>query len=546
MLNKSAAVFIFALLIVIATCSRSNIPDSGSALVTAEHHPFGKYEQPITLRIGMGVDPTFKSYTGETPARNPWVTAIKDTLNVNIKIDWMVANENMEQKIDLAIASNTLPDAMVVSQFQLKQMVKADELADLTEVYHRYASPVMKRIIDSTNGKAMEHATFDGKMLALPSVEAEDISMMWIRQDWLDRLGLQPPATMEKLEQTARAFVERDPDGNGRADTVGIVTGPSLYDDFHSGPGSFNLNPVFSAYNSYPGFWLKGADGKPVYGSIQPETKAALAKLRDLYGSGLIDQEMGIRESPAEAVIDGKGGIFFAPFSGGYWPVPEALKNNPRANWQAYALPLDADGHFNAKMFKPTKSFVVVRKGYEYPEAVIKVANLILRDEYKYGIDFQPLRITLAPRDEISFSVKALHDVMAGESKPEDFADKVEYSLLHNDLNAIKNTKLAPYDRTDIQYWNTRGSNFKRAYSLLVGGRNLLDPNLNKVSSIYYSHTETMETQWRHLVDAEMDLFTQIIMGVAPLEAFDRWVEEWKRQGGDRITDEVAQAMMQR
>ena len=545
MLKKSTMIFIAALLILVSACSKSSLPDSGSMTENDEHLPFGKYKQSVTLGVGMGVDPNFKTYTGETPSNNPWIKAIKDTLNVNIQIDWMVTNQNMEQKMDLAITSNTLPDAMVVSQFQFNQMVKADELADLTEVYQKYASPVMKSIIDSTNGAAKETVTFNGKMLALPSVYAEDISMMWIRKDWLNRLGLPLPSTMDELEQTVKAIVEKDPDGNGRADTVGIATGISLYDDFHAGPESFNLNPIFSAYNAYPGFWLKGSNGKPVYGSIQPEMKAALAKLRDLYGKGLIDQEMGIRESAAEAVIDGKAGIFFAPFSAGYWPVPEALKNNPRANWQAYALPLDANGKFNAKVFKPTKSFVVVRKGYEHPEAVIKAANLILRDEYKYGIDFQPLRNTLSPRDEISISVKALNDVLTGIRKPEDFAGKVEYSLLNNDLNTINNTKLAPYDNLDIEYWDTRDNNFKRAYSLMVGGRNLLDPNLNKVKSVYYSHTDTMETEWRHLLDSEMDLFTQIIMGVAPLEAFDQWANDWKRQGGDQITKEVAKAINQ-
>ncbi len=543
-MSKSAVICIAALLFLATACSGSSetaSPTNGEA-----DGPFGKYTKPVTLSIGMGVEPNFKTYTGETPANNPWVDAIKETLNVQIEVDWIVANQNMAQKTDLAIASNTLPDAMVVSQFQLNQMIKADELADLTIAYDRYASPVMKSIIDSTEGTAMEHVTVNGKMVALPSVDSEDISLMWIRQDWLDRLGLDVPTTMEELEQVAAAFVHKDPDGNGQADTIGIAVGASLYDDFHSGPGSFNLNPIFSAYNAYPGFWLKDIYGDPVYGSIQPEMKAVLAKLRELYDEGLIDREMGIRESAAEVVIDGKAGIFFAPSSGAYWPVPEALKNNPRANWQAYAVPLDTSGRFNAKIFKPTKSFIVVRKGYQHPEAVVKVANVILRDEYKYGIDFQPLRNVLAPRDEIAFSVKALKDVLSGLRAPEDFADQKEYTLLRNDLATINNTKLPPYDQMDIQYWDTRHSNFKRAYSLLVGGRNLLDPNLTKVKSAYVSNTATMDSQWRHLLDTEMEVFSQIIMGAAPLEAFDLWVADWKRQGGSRITTEVKEEMKQR
>lgn len=235
---------------------------------------------------------------------------------MDIHIDWFATHENMDQRIDLAISSNVLPDAMVVSPYQFNQMVEADELEDLTKAYEEYASPIMKRIIEGTNAGLKEDVMINGKMLALPSANPEDFSMMWIRKDWLDRLGLAPPSTMKELESVAKAFVEQDPDGNGQKDTIGIAAGTSLYDEYNAGPGSFNLNPIFSAYDSYPGFWLKGKNGMPVYGSIQPETRTALAALRELYAKGLIDREMGIRETEAEVVIEGKAGIFFAPSFG--------------------------------------------------------------------------------------------------------------------------------------------------------------------------------------------------------------------------------------
>ena len=191
----------------------------------------------------------------------------------------------------------------------------------MTQAYEQYASPLLKQILEDLNGRAKEEATVNGRLLALPSAHPEDISMMWIRQDWLDRLGLAPPSTMEELEYVARAFVEQDPDGNGQKDTVGITAGASLYDNYTAGPGSFNLNPLFSAFNAYPGFWLQGEDGRPVYGSIQPATRTALAALRTLYEQGLIDRDMGIRDTEAEAVIEGKAGIFFAPSFGGDWPI---------------------------------------------------------------------------------------------------------------------------------------------------------------------------------------------------------------------------------
>ena len=51
--------------------------------------------------------------------------------------------------------------------------------------------------------------------------------------------------------------------------------------------------------------------------------------------------------------------------------------------------------------------------------------------------------------------------------------------------------------------------------------------------------TETMEEVWQSLQDKEMQVFTSIITGDLEMSAFDDFVNEWKSNGGDIITDEV-------
>lgn len=551
MSRKITMMLLAAAMAAVTACSgntgNNGKPEAGSGTggtkQEAKADPFGKYEEPVTLNIAHSVDPNFKSARGETPENNVWKTAIKDNLNIDINIAWQVAKENFDQKMNLAIASNDLPDAMIVSQVQLNQMVKAGEIEDLTEAYEKYASPAVKRIIESTDGLAKSQVTFDGKMMAVPSVTAEDFSWLWIRQDWLDKLGLKPPKTVDELEQVAKAFVEQDPDGNGKADTIGLAVGTGLFNDFTQGPANFDLTAIFSSFNAYPGFWVKDADGKPAYGSIQPETKAALAKLRDLYAKGVIDKEIGIRKAPEEVVINGKAGMFFCGFYSGYWPLPSAWKNDPKANWQSYALPLDANGKYNVMTTNPSNSFLVVRKGYSHPEAPIKMNNFYLRDESKYGNEFMLVRNFFAPLDEIGYEMKAAQEVLAGTKKPEDFTDSEEYKLLKNTVETIKNPKLPPYDKLDIQHWKQDDKDFMRAYSLLVGGKNHFDPNLNKIRSLSYTHTKTMERKWTNLVKMEKESFLKIIMGAAPIDSFDKFVADWKKQGGDQVTAEIAESI---
>lgn len=560
-MSKTLAL-VLASFLVLAACSNTanNTPAPEKSAESSEPaDPFGRYEEPVQISISIEIDPTDNELPpGDTPLDNQYTRQIKEALNVDVDHQFAASGQNLRQRISLAIASNDLPDAMVVNAVELRQMVEADQIADLTEVYKQYASPEIKTIIENTNGAALEAVTFDGKIMALPGVQAnaDGIHLMWIRQDWLDKLNLEPPTTMAELEAVARAFVEDDPDGNGQRDTIGITgpeSGGKLYANFlESKNNLYGFDAIFSAHDSFPGYWLEGEDGSPVYGSILPETREALASLRDLYSKGLIDPEMGVRDKADEPIIAGKSGMFFAPWWMAYGPLTNAVKNDPEANWQAYALPLNQNGEFRPHAATPSTEFVVVRKDYEHPEVPMKLLNNLFKNEQentfdpsKGGPGYYPLRVVYAPSDEIEFTVKALRDVLAGNKTAEDFADDKAYKLLPSDIASIKTIKNEPYDSMDLSTWNPEANwgAWTRAYSMMVGGRPLVDTEFEEVPSLLYEQTPLMESRWVNLRKLEDETFLRIIMGAAPLETFDSFVENWKRQGGDQITQEVKDAL---
>ena len=136
----------------------------------------------------------------------------------------------------------------------------------------------------------------------MTGVQTCALPILWIRQDWLDALGLEAPRTWDELAQVANAFVTEDPDGNGEDDTIGIL-GPGNADHMNAvGGNQFGLDPLFSCYQSYPQYWLEGEDGKVEYGSIQPETKTALENISKLYADGDIDPEMLVRSDSKEQI----------------------------------------------------------------------------------------------------------------------------------------------------------------------------------------------------------------------------------------------------
>lgn len=566
MKNKSKTLaLLLACFLVLAACSNptNNTPAAPekSAESSEPADPFGRYEEPVQISISIEIDPTDNELPpGDTPLDNQYTRQIKEALNVDVDHQFAASGQNLRQRISLAIASNDLPDAMVVNAVELRQLVEADQIADLTEVYEQYASPDIKTIIENTNGAALDAVTFDGKIMALPGVQAnaDGIHLLWIRQDWLDKLNLEPPTTMAELEEVARAFVENDPDGNGQRDTIGITgpeSGGKLYANFlESKNNLYGFDAIFSAHDSFPGYWLEGEDGSPVYGSILPETREALASLRDLYSKGLIDPEMGVRNKADEPIIAGKSGMFFAPWWMAYGPLTNAVKNDAEANWQAYALPLNQNGEFRPHAATPSTEFVVVRKDYVHPEVPMKLLNNLFKNEQentfdpsKGGPGYYPLRVVYAPSDEIEFTVKALRDVLAGNKTAEDFANDKAYKLLPSDIASIKTIKNEPYDSMDLSTWNPEANwgAWTRSYSIMVGGRPLVDTEFEEVPSLLYEQTPLMESRWVNLRKLEDETFLRIIMGAAPLETFDSFVENWKRQGGDQITQEVKDALAQ-
>lgn len=524
--------------------AEENLPVDESGAVS----PLGKYEDPVTVEIVQSINPTITMPEGDSATDNYYTRFIKDNMNIDISVKWSASSSDYNEKLNLAIAANDIPDILVVNEQQFRKLAQSDMLEDLTDYYDTYACDIIKQNIDSTDGKALENATYDGKLLALPSVqvEADGYVLMWIRQDWLDELGLEAPTTIEELETVAKAFVDNKMGGENTIGIVGPTINGAVYNTFLSTNNLNNLDGIFQAYQAYPGYWVQDEEGKAVYGSTTEQTKEALAELNKMYEDGILDQELGVRKDADEAWKSGKVGILFSPWWHGY-NVKDGIANEPDMEWKAYAAPLAADGQWYAKLAGVGGSYCVVRKGYEHPEAAFLLNNYLrvnegtFQSETDLDLSYYPGRVVIVPLDENTYSVQALNAEMKGEEVPE--FDPLNYKLLQADLAALPDCLEAPYDDMSIEKWNTDNTNFGRLYSLLMGSSAVEKAStegiVNKVYSITYTQTETMERKWTNLKKKEDETFLKIIIGEEPIEAFDTFVEEWNAEGGAEITEEV-------
>ncbi|WP_066294159.1 extracellular solute-binding protein [Arthrobacter sp. B6] len=143
---------------------------------------------------------------------------LEELTGKDVNITW-TPNASYEDKMNITLASSEIPHVLVV-QGKSPGFVKNAEAGafwDLTDKLDQYPN------LKSTFREVEQNASINGKVYGVFRARNPIRSAVMFRQDWLDKLGLEAPKTTEDLYNVAKAFTEKDPDGNGQADTWGIT-----------------------------------------------------------------------------------------------------------------------------------------------------------------------------------------------------------------------------------------------------------------------------------------------------------------------------------
>jgi putative aldouronate transport system substrate-binding protein len=513
--------------------------------------PYGKYPELITYTLGkMTGSNNSNMPEGDTYEDNAYTRYLRDMLNVQNE-DAFEAYDDYDDVVSMVIATKDMPDVMVVSDIEdVQKLVEAGMVADLTESYENCASDRIKDIYASYGDSFFDNVTFDGKIMAIPETNIDDgPTMLWLRKDWLDKLGLQEPETMEDVEYIVSQFIEQNPGENEAGETVGLVCDSNLIGE--SGYSyEYQLDILFAGYGAYPKQWLVEGDGSITYGSVLPETKVALAKLRQLYDDGILDNQFLVRTTTniIELIEQGKCGAFFGPWWAPNNPLMSAKNLDSEADWQPYMIATEEDGAVSYCMQNPSYKYVVVRRNYEHPEVAIKILNVMydyLRYEdkeaeeiskyYQLNVDVtaRPICINIDYQDALSRCYQDLLKVMQQDMAEEDL------EILEASYYKSCQSYLEHGEDASVEDW--------AAYASRITACRLLDEtDIRKVNSVYFAQTDTMKEEWWKLKDLENETFLQIVTGVKDIDYFDTFVKQWKAGGGDTITAEVNEVIAKR
>jgi len=146
---------------------------------------------------------------------------IDKKLNIDLQLTAIASGDDYKNQIRVRLSGGNYPDLFSVEFSDVKEFSDKGLLLDLTS----YMDKDMKAAKDFVVGltpNIMKKATINNKVFAVPRVGDVPFSSMWVRKDWLDKLNLKVPTTLEEFMTVAKAFTEQDPDGNGKKDTYGF------------------------------------------------------------------------------------------------------------------------------------------------------------------------------------------------------------------------------------------------------------------------------------------------------------------------------------
>lgn len=531
-----------------ASSAQSTTSSSAGSSLSANKDPLGKYDPAIDISFVRGIDDDLAANIlpktpGETLEDNRWTKLYKDELGINVNYAWTVkGNETSDaylQKINVTLASGELPDVVLVNPSQLKQLVDSEMVEDMTQYYNDYASEQLKQYMSVEGTGNIDSVTFDGKMMAIPETVAmnEGTQYLWIRNDWLKKLNLQPPKAMDDVLKIAEAFTTKDPDGNGKNDTFGLPVTKDLYS------GCMGTEGFFAGYHAYPNMWVEDGSGKLVWGSTLPETKVALQKLADMYKSGQIDKEFGVKDGGkvAETVIAGKFGLDYGAQWNPMYPLISNYNNDKNADWTAYPI-VSAD---DKKVMVPNKfnqtRIFAVKKGYKNPEALVKLFNMHIEKNWGKTADFNKYYM---PVENGAVGVWKFSPVCPSPVFKnldafiaiDDARKANDFSTLTGEPKVIQ-ANIEAYEKGDDTMWG-----WMKIYGKDGAFRSMVDYKNNDQllkEKFTGAPTKTMAEKKTTLDKMEKEVFIKIIMGSVAIDEFDKFVSDWNKLGGADMTKEV-------
>lgn len=555
----SAVALLMAVLTGLSGCGMTKGPESQAQASTGENA--GGLKE---VSVGYANDAWFKYEGNETQENNSW-TQLMNENGIQLKTLYSVEASQQKEKLAQCVMSGEYPDVVVASNTTFRDFAEQGVFYDLTEAFEKYASEETKAYYqDIEAGRiAFEAGKVDGKLYALP--EHKDpynkMTVLWLRKDWLDNLGLQAPKTIDEFYEVARAFSEDDPDGNGVRDTYGLALSGK---EFYSQMGT--MSGVFEMYGAMPVFDIGVVpfielDGHAAFGGADVDTMTqALNLYADMYQNKYIPEDFvtaGV-EQVVQLLSAGTCGMAFGRMPEAGAPWANALATQPDAEFIAVPLPGVTEEEAGKAFYSavPMNYFGMSSK-FDDPEAFMTMVNLstkyisfpdalTLEEFEKYngkageytGWKCAPIRLTSAEKN--LNALERHQKALAGDTSELNAENLANFNAMQDYLN--NKDRRAELTEEEIAKFNSG-----LFYYAIWGNENCSYQAISEMidmGNFTYSAYEAVPTKNMATYGPTLDTFmreniSDMIVGNASIDSYPSVLEQWNQLGGQVITAEA-------
>ncbi|MBY0117929.1 extracellular solute-binding protein [Paenibacillus sp. FSL L8-0435] len=213
----------------------------------------------------------------------------------NIDVQFVPVQRSEETtKLNVLMASpSDVPDIVFVYDSSVfYRYAQQGGLTEVGELLNEHA-PNLKEYLGED---LLRFGQLEGQQFAIPGKRAITSRYnSYIRQDWLDKVGMKAPTTTDELYETLKAFKEKDPGNLGSKNIpMGMALAPAQYETLIY---SF-IKPVQDGLTYSQRYELPLHDG----------FKDAMQFLNKLYNEGLISKDFSLDEEKTQLVKDFQNG----------------------------------------------------------------------------------------------------------------------------------------------------------------------------------------------------------------------------------------------
>lgn len=445
-----------------------------------------------------------------SPPTDTILSKIEEFTNADIEFSW-IPDASKEERINTSLASDSLADIVtltILDNSSVRNALKSGMFWEISPYLDEF--PNLAAISQDTRNSA----SIEGKLYGVPFQKAKARNGVVIRKDWLDKVGLAVPKTTDELMEVAKAFTEKDPDGNGKKDTTGFMDRSDLV---------FGAFKTLGSYFGTPNIWAVDEAGV-----MTPEFETdgyikTMDYMKALYEGGYINQDFAVtaKTDQQQNFAQGKAGIYVGAL-------------------------FDSKNLLNlAKGIQDNMDLVMVNDitstGNEADRAIWSSNNGI------GGLLSFP-KSEVKDEKELKRILKFVNDLMSDEA----YAlmtygiEGVHYTTDADQAVTIKDTDLWQQEVQPFAASRPKEVGYKihDADPLKVEADRLIEENAKYgvLNPAYSLESETSTTQGSELQKIITDATYKYILGKIDLDGFEAEVEKWKKSGGSKIIAEYEAA----